>query len=54
MKVFGGEGGDRWEKKKNEPTRQSANLHTAHTGGEALSLFGISRGDDRFISLNDS
>lgn len=47
-------GGDRWEKKKDEPTRQSANLHTAHTGEEALSLFDISRGDDRIISFNDS
>lgn len=41
------------EKKKNERTRQSANLHTMHTGEEAAP-FGVPRGDDRVISVNDS
>lgn len=40
------------EKKKNERTRQSANLHTMHTGEEDLHLF--RRRDDRVISVNDS
>lgn len=39
MKVVegrGGEGDSLREKKKNERTRQSANLHTMHTGEEEL------------------
>jgi hypothetical protein len=50
----GAEGSDSREEKKNEPTRQSTNLHTAHTGPEALTPRGTARGDDRVISANDS
>lgn len=42
------------EKKKNEHTRQLANLHTMHTGEEEPAPLGVPRRDDRVISVNDS